>query len=194
MLPDVVQTRLDRSAQDRPSADVTMQDDFGPARPSFPSFVIRLIKRFLEAFPDDRRRVARAKENLRVVMLRVGLRRSPAGDLDVIPGEFATHLYKLYSAKGWAKEEPFDRQWAPGEPRVLRDALHLIVDEGVRSKSDLLALEFTITAGDVENLTGLPPGWFMHEAATVVRLKPGSTQSATGAEKGGEVISFPRRE
>jgi len=29
----------------------------------------------------------------------------------------------------------------------LDDALHLIVDEGVRSKSDLLALEFTIPAG-----------------------------------------------
>lgn len=40
-------------------------------------------------------------------------------DLDVIPGDFATHLYKLYSAEGWTKEEPFDRQWAPGEPRCF---------------------------------------------------------------------------
>lgn len=74
---------------------------------------------------------------------------------------------------------------------VLRDALRLIVDEGVRSKSDLLALEFTIPAGDVQNLTGLPPGWFTHEAATVVRLKPSSGQASAGAETG-EVISFRR--
>jgi len=114
-------------------------------------------------------------------------------DLDVIPGDFATHLYKLYSAKGWSKEEPFDRHWAPGEPRVLRDALHLIVDEGVRSKSDLLALEFTIPAGDVENLTGLPPGWFTHEAAPVVKLKPNPVQSSAG-EDGGSVVPFRRRD
>lgn len=114
-------------------------------------------------------------------------------DLDVIPGDFATHLYKLYSAKGWAKEEPFDRQWTPTEPRVLRDALYLIIDKCVRSKSDLLALEFTIPAGDVENLTGLPPGWFKHEAATVVRLKHNPSETFVGRETG-EVISFRRRD
>ena len=112
-------------------------------------------------------------------------------DLDVIPDEFSTHLYKLYSAKGWSKEEPFDRQWMPSEPRVLRDALHLIVDEGVRSKSDLLALEFTISAGDVENLVGLPPGWFAHEPATVLTLKPSANRPATS---GGEIIQFPTKE
>lgn len=114
-------------------------------------------------------------------------------DLDAIPSDFATHLYKLYSAKGWAKEEPFDRQWAPSEPRVLRDALHLIVDEGVRSKSDLLALEFAISAGDVENLAGLPHGWFAHEPASVVRLKPNTDQRVEGT-KPGEVISFRPRD
>lgn len=131
-----------------------------------------------------------AKERWRV-SIKAQIKR--LADLDVIQSDFATHLYKLYSAKGWSKEEPFDRQWAPGEPRVLRDALHLIVDEGVRSKSDLLALEFSIPAGDVENLTGLPPGWFTRETATVVRLKPAPNQGSTGAEAG-EVISFPRRD
>lgn len=131
-----------------------------------------------------------AKERWRV-SIKAQIKR--LADLDVIPSDFATHLYKLYSAKGWTKEEPFDRQWAPGEPRVLRDALHLIVDEGVRSKSDLLALEFTIPAGDVENLTGLPPGWFAHEAATVVRLKPSPGKASVRAETG-EVISFRWRD
>jgi Zn-dependent peptidase ImmA (M78 family) len=131
-----------------------------------------------------------AKERWRV-SIKAQIKR--LADLDVIPVEFATHLYKLYSAKGWTKEEPFDRQWAPGEPRVLRDALNLIVEEGVRSKSDLLALEFTVPAGDVENLTGLPPGWFAHEAATVVRLKLTPNQAPAQVEPG-EVISFRRRE
>jgi hypothetical protein len=29
--------------------------------------------------------------------------------LEIIPPERATDLYKLYSAKGWNREEPFDR-------------------------------------------------------------------------------------
>ncbi|MCF3629732.1 XRE family transcriptional regulator [Thalassospiraceae bacterium LMO-SO8] len=129
-----------------------------------------------------------AKERWRVA-IKAQIKR--LADLDVIPKDFATHLYKLYSAKGWTKEEPFDRQWAPGEPRILRDALHLIVDESVRSKADLLALEFSVSAGDIENLTGLPHGWFMREAATVVRLKSGSHEPTAESGKG-EVISFPK--
>ena len=98
-------------------------------------------------------------------------------DLEIITPEHSTHLYKMYSAKGWSREEPLDRQWAPTEPRALKDALHLIVEEGVRSKADLLALEFTISAGDIENLAGLPAGWFSRERAEVVRLK-----TSTGSE------------
>lgn len=32
-------------------------------------------------------------------------------DLELIPDEFATHLYKLYSAKGWSRGEPYDNVW-----------------------------------------------------------------------------------
>lgn len=112
-------------------------------------------------------------------------------DLEVIPPEFATHLYKLYSAKGWSREEPLDRQWEPSEPRVLRDALQLIVDEGVRTKADLLAVEFAITAGDVENLCGLPNGWFSRDAAEVVRLKAPADRAPSVGE--GSVIPFRKR-
>lgn len=112
-------------------------------------------------------------------------------DLEVIPPEFATHLYKLYSAKGWSREEPLDRQWEPSEPRVLRDALQLIVDEGVRTKADLLAVEFTITAGDVENLCGLPNGWFSRDPAEVVRLKAPTERAPSFGR--GSVIPFPKR-
>ncbi len=112
-------------------------------------------------------------------------------DLEVIDPEFSVHLYKLYSAKGWSREEPLDRQWKPVEPRVLKDALHLIVNEGVRSKGDLLGLEFTISAGDVENLTGLPNGWFNHEAADIVQLKSFNRPASEANGTAGEVVHFP---
>ncbi|GJE40252.1 XRE family transcriptional regulator [Methylobacterium persicinum] len=112
-------------------------------------------------------------------------------DLEIIPGDFAAHLYKLYSAKGWSREEPLDRQWNPVEPRLLSDALHLIVEDGGRTKSDLLALEFTMSAGDIENLAGLPNGWFSRERADVVRLKPSETSGEARSEMGGSVLPFP---
>ena len=109
-------------------------------------------------------------------------------DLDVIPDDYAIHLYKLYAAKGWAREEPFDRLWEPGTPRLLRDAVQMIVDGGVRSKADLLALEFVISAGDVENLAALPPAWFARDPAPVVMLKPRDGEVRAQA---GEVVQFP---
>ena len=45
-------------------------------------------------------------------------------DLDVIPPEHATDLYKLYSAKGWTREEPLDREWKISEPHMMADALN----------------------------------------------------------------------
>jgi hypothetical protein len=114
-------------------------------------------------------------------------------DLEVIPDDYATHLYKLYSAKGWSKGEPLDQHWPLQEPRVLRDALNLIVDAGVRGKSDLLATEFSIAAEDVENLCGLPQGWFQREPADVVTLKTGVLRTNSGNQPEGEVLAFPVR-
>lgn len=80
--------------------------------------------------------------------------------LEMIPDDYKIHLFKLYSVKSWSREEPFDRVWEAPLPRLLRDALKIIVGGRLRSKTRLLALEFATSQGDVENLTGLPPGWF----------------------------------
>jgi Zn-dependent peptidase ImmA (M78 family)/transcriptional regulator with XRE-family HTH domain len=111
-------------------------------------------------------------------------------DLRLITPEYATQMYKLHSAKGWTKEEPLDKQWEPSKPRVLREALQLIVDERVRTKADLLAVEFTIAPDDLTNLVGLPQGWFDRDPAEVVRLKPTSRPPMLQA---GDVIPFRRR-
>ncbi len=113
--------------------------------------------------------------------------------LEIIPEEAATHLYKMYSSKGWSRGEPLDDQWKAVEPRVLKDALHLIVDEGVRSKADLLGVEFTVSAGDVENLTGLPNGWFAHERADVVKLKASITNTEAVSNGTADIVHFPTK-
>lgn len=114
-------------------------------------------------------------------------------DLDIIPEGYDTDLYKLYSAKGWNRQEPLDQEWPLTSPRLLRDAFNVIVSAGVRTKSDLLAVEFTMSAKDVENLAGLPAGWFTEKAGEVVQLKQASERPGPKAVGAGEVVPFGKR-
>ncbi|MFG3594465.1 helix-turn-helix domain-containing protein [Bradyrhizobium sp. RDI18] len=114
-------------------------------------------------------------------------------NLELIPEGHDVDLYKLYSAKGWNREEPLDREWPLTEPRTLANALNLIANAGVRTKADLLAVEFTMSAGDVENLASLPPGWFSAPAAEVVQLKVNSDRSASSTGVGGVIVPFARK-
>lgn len=101
-------------------------------------------------------------------------------ELQMLSKESAVHLYKIYSAKGWTKCEPFDDLWEPTQPRVLKEAISLIVDEGVRTRADLLNYDFVMSASDVENLANLAYGWFSQKPAEIVSLKrDSSAQSKT---------------
>lgn len=115
-------------------------------------------------------------------------------DLEMIPPEHAVDLYKLYSAKGWSREEPLDREWAIPEPHNLADALNAIVDGSVRTKADLLAVEFTMSPGDIESLANLPGGWFSDKAGQVVQLRQDAVRPL-GRTDGvaGVVLPFGRR-
>jgi Zn-dependent peptidase ImmA (M78 family)/DNA-binding XRE family transcriptional regulator len=114
-------------------------------------------------------------------------------DLQMIPDHHKVDLYKLYSAKGWNREEPFDREWAVPEPRLLRDSLNLIVSSGVRTKADLLALEFTMSPEDIENIAQLPRGWFLEKAGEVVHLKQNIARTPTISNEPNIVIPFRPR-
>lgn len=114
-------------------------------------------------------------------------------DLNIIPEDLMRQLYKLYSAKGWQSGEPLDDRWPMQQPRALRDSLNLIVDNGVRSKADLLATEFTISAADVELLCSLSPGWFERDAAEVVTLKRSASNGEPTQQGEGQIIAFPDR-
>lgn len=118
-------------------------------------------------------------------------------DLGMISSDHAQSLYRLYNAKGWHKGEPFDDAWPLTEPSLLKDALNLIVDSGVRTRSDLLSVEFTMQAGDIENLAALPPGWFAARPGVVVQLKPELERSGGVSTSphlsSGVVVSFPKK-
>jgi len=158
----------------------------------------RLASAFLmpsTSYPHEVRRcslavLASLKERWRV-SIKAQIKR--ISDLDIIPEDLSRQLYKLYSAKGWSKGEPLDQHWPIQKPRALRDSLNLIVDNGVRSKADLLATEFTISATDVEQLCSLAPGWFERDVAEVVTLKKASSEVDTSRAGDGQIITFPHQ-
>lgn len=102
------------------------------------------------------------------------------GQLEIVPEDYKTTLYKLHSAKGWNRGEPLDNNWPLTSPRLLNDGLNLIVESGVRTKSDLLNVEFTMQAGDLENIASLPAGWFS-KAGEVVQLRLRAEQNSPGS-------------
>jgi Zn-dependent peptidase ImmA (M78 family) len=116
-------------------------------------------------------------------------------DLQIIPEYHTTQLYKLYSAKGWSKEEPLDREWPVSEPRLLRDSLNMIVASGLRTKADLLAVEFTMKPGDVENLASLPAGWFSELTGEIVQLKRENVRAEPRPDPDGPgvIVQFTRK-
>jgi Zn-dependent peptidase ImmA (M78 family) len=93
-------------------------------------------------------------------------------ELNEIPDDYARSLYKSYSAKGWSKGEPFDDAWQLQRPRALAEACNAIVDAKIRSKADLLHIDFAIPKQDVVSLCGLPSDWFSTEQGPIVKLVP----------------------
>lgn len=113
-------------------------------------------------------------------------------DLEILDREDATQLYKYYSARGWSKGEPGDDAVASARPRLLAQAAGMIADQGLRSKEDLLASDFTLAAGDIEDLCGLAPGWFEMNTGEVVQLtaRKRETEMPVGT---GKVVPFGRK-
>ncbi len=102
-------------------------------------------------------------------------------ELRVFDADYARHLFKIYSSKGWNKGEPFDSAWPIPKPRVLAEAMNAIVDAQILSKAELLATEFTMPAADIESLCSLPRGWFEREQGQIVKLIPRSAESSSSA-------------
>jgi Zn-dependent peptidase ImmA (M78 family) len=108
-------------------------------------------------------------------------------DLNIVTEGVASQLYKYYSARGWNRGEPLDDRFPEDQPRLLAKAVTTLVQEGTRTKADLLNNEFTIPADDLEQLIGLPAGWFQHQGEVV----PFQLRSKPRRDVIGEVVTFP---
>ena len=103
--------------------------------------------------------------------------------LCIVDKDAATRLFKIYSAKGYSRSEPFDAEWELPRPTLLADVFRTIVSEGQLSKSELRA-DFSLLPHDVESLSALPSGWLTSETARVVILRPLRSDKASIRDRG----------
>ncbi|NKK29694.1 XRE family transcriptional regulator [Rhizobium leguminosarum] len=111
--------------------------------------------------------------------------------LQILDKSSATRLYKIYSAKGYSRREPFDDVWPMQEPTLLADVFKALVDAGQVTKEDLRE-DLPLFPHDVESLTGLPSGWLSLQAARIVELKPVVTPRDNLGGVRGEVVPIKR--
>ena len=112
--------------------------------------------------------------------------------LQVLDDWMKTRLFKIYSAKGYARGEPGDDLWPLQEPRLFREALQVIVDDGVRTRDDLRHVDFLFSEEDVAELAHLPGSWFSAPPPQIVELRPipNSVRRNGKGGGGGQVLSL----
>jgi Zn-dependent peptidase ImmA (M78 family)/transcriptional regulator with XRE-family HTH domain len=83
-------------------------------------------------------------------------------------------MWITLARKGWKTREPLDETLEVEKPRICRNAIDLVISEGVLTKADLLEQGFA-SQDDIEALMCLPKGYLAQSAdperSPVVQLK-----------------------
>jgi Zn-dependent peptidase ImmA (M78 family)/DNA-binding transcriptional regulator YiaG len=123
----------------------------------------------------------------------VGAMIKRARDLDILSEVAEKRLWQYRATRGWHRREPYDlpTETPVEEPRLLRRSVELIVDNKVRTKTDLLESDICLGPSDVEMLASLPANYFL-ESASVVPFEP-KLRDAPPAGTGGSTVVPLRR-
>lgn len=124
----------------------------------------------------------------------VGAMISRCKQLGIIDDDYATRLWKNYSARGWRKGEPQDDKIGFEPIRLLPRAIDLLLSDGGLNKEGLLAA-LGMGETDCELLCALSEGFFTHESASVteLRLKLKDSKAVGTNTTSGHVVPFPGR-
>jgi len=109
--------------------------------------------------------------------------------LQIIRDDEAQNLFKRRSARWGAKAEPGDRDRVPEQPRLLKRAIELIVDENVMPL-ETIPRHIGFAANDIEMLSGLPEGYFdSRNVIQLTRMRRSSISSSLNPA-GNSVLPF----
>lgn len=112
-------------------------------------------------------------------------------ELNIIDENRAVRLWINYNQRGWRKEEPLDDTIPIEEPVFIRRCIELLIEKKVRSREDILT-ELGLADSDVEDLTGLPSGYFRQYNTNIEplpRLRQAKNSNSKRAK--GSIIPFP---
>lgn len=105
--------------------------------------------------------------------------------LGIISKAQAELLWETYGRRRWKAREPLDDILPPEQPRILRRAVELVVSHQVLSR-DELATALAIPTTEIEEIVGLPAGFFEGDVARVELRTDRNPQSMGSAAAGGE--------
>lgn len=101
-------------------------------------------------------------------------------------------LWINMSRRGWRRIEPYDDTMAAEEPRLLRRAFELTLNEGDQTPDDVVST-LGLSRSDVEALAGLPSGYLAGFARVSMLTHRPSERVVGPTETPAEVIRMPVR-
>ncbi|GLR79723.1 ImmA/IrrE family metallo-endopeptidase [Azospirillum oryzae] len=91
--------------------------------------------------------------------------------LDRITPEYERRLWQYYSYRRWRGCEPFDDELPVEQPQVLSNAIQMVLDENLCTRSDLIR-QIGLPPADIANLTGVSEHYLAPPPQNLVRMKP----------------------
>ena len=80
-------------------------------------------------------------------------------DLDLIKNALFDKLRNDIYRRRWRNHEPFDDKIAQEKPELIKDAIKLLVDAGVKTAADI-ADDISFPVNDLAELCGIPKDFF----------------------------------
>ena len=87
-----------------------------------------------------------------------------ARHLDFLSQKGERNLWINLTRRGWRRNEPLDDVLEPEQPRLLRRSFNILIENRIVARSDI-PYELALSASDIEDLVGLPSGYFEESLA-----------------------------
>lgn len=113
-----------------------------------------------------------------------------ADKLGLVGEQETLRLRKSYSARGWAKGEPFDERAEVEQVRLLSRAVHTLIDARIKTR-EAIGRDLMLPCNAIEQLCGLSPGFF--EPKVESGLNPLPTLKVDVGGGSGKIVEFKKR-
>jgi Zn-dependent peptidase ImmA (M78 family)/transcriptional regulator with XRE-family HTH domain len=109
--------------------------------------------------------------------------------IGIINQDQAKRLWINYNRRGWRGEEPLDAVLKSEQPRVLRRGFETLVDEGVRTKEQIVS-DLSLPEREIEQLCSLPAGYLSGQKAEIKAFPRLKQQDGAQNERSADIVSI----